>query len=156
MIRIDIPGHGALELAHLVLDFNGTLACDGILLDGVTERLLELKKKLDIHVVTADTFGTVRAQMKNIACTVHVLEREQQDVAKLRYVEQLGALHTVCIGNGNNDRRMLEAAALGIAVLQQEGMSRSALQSAAVITRDICDALDVLLKPERLVATLRT
>ena len=32
MISIDIPGHVRLEIAHLGLDYNGTLAVDGVLL----------------------------------------------------------------------------------------------------------------------------
>ena len=35
MIAIDIPGYKKIELAHLVLDYNGTLAIDGKLIDGV-------------------------------------------------------------------------------------------------------------------------
>ncbi|MBN2010216.1 ATPase P [candidate division KSB1 bacterium] len=155
MIRIDIPGLGKLELKHLVLDYNGTLACDGILLDGVAQRLEQLKNQLEIHVVTADTFGTVAEQLEHVTCAVHVLERDQQDVAKLRYVERLGATHTVCIGNGRNDRRMLAAAALGIAIVQEEGLASVTWQAADVIMPTIIAALDLLLKPNRLVATLR-
>jgi hypothetical protein len=29
MIEIDIPGYKKLQLKNLVLDYNGTLACDG-------------------------------------------------------------------------------------------------------------------------------
>ena len=35
MIEIDIPGYKTLHLEHLVLDYNGTLAVDGVLIDGV-------------------------------------------------------------------------------------------------------------------------
>ena len=156
MIRIDVPGQGKIELTHLVLDYNGTLACDGILLNGVVERLDKLKQSIDIHVITADTFGNVRTQLKNIKCIVHLLERGQQDIGKLRYIEQLGVSNTVCIGNGRNDNLMLEAAALGIAVLQTEGMARVTMLNADVIARDIGDALDLLLHTKRLVATLRS
>jgi len=42
MLEIDIPGYRALRLVHLVLDYNGTLACDGALVDGVGDRLAAL------------------------------------------------------------------------------------------------------------------
>lgn len=34
MIEINIPGFGSLELDHLVLDYNGTMALDGQLIEG--------------------------------------------------------------------------------------------------------------------------
>ena len=50
---------------------------------------------------------------------------------------------------------MLRASALAIAVLEQEGMCCRLLGEADVCTRSIEDALDLLLYPVRLVATLR-
>ena len=41
MLSIAIPGFKNLSLAHLVLDFNGTLAVDGNLITGVSERRKE-------------------------------------------------------------------------------------------------------------------
>jgi soluble P-type ATPase len=51
---------------------------------------------------------------------------------------------------------MLEECAIGVCVVGREGAAAAALLAANVVTTDICDALDLLLKPERLVATLRT
>jgi soluble P-type ATPase len=70
-------------------------------------------------------------------------------------IEQLGAEHVVAIGNGANDAGMLSAAALGIAVLGAEGLAVEALLAAAVVVGCIEDGLDLLLHPQRLVATLR-
>jgi soluble P-type ATPase len=50
---------------------------------------------------------------------------------------------------------MLQAAALGIAVLGPEGLAAEAWQAADVVMASIHDALDLLLHPRRLVATLR-
>jgi len=61
MITIDIPGYKKLKLAHLVLDYNGTLACDGKMITGVKKCLTALAKPLKIHVITADTFGKAKA-----------------------------------------------------------------------------------------------
>ena len=35
MLTISIPGGATLDIEHLVLDYNGTLAVDGVLLPGV-------------------------------------------------------------------------------------------------------------------------
>ena len=156
MIEVAIPGDGRLRLSFLVLDYNGTLACNGIMLDGVAERLIALSTNLSIHVVTADTFGTVEAILKSLPLTIRVLPQTGQNHAKMAYVSQLGRNQTVCIGNGRNDRLMLQAAALGIAVVGPEGVAVDALQASDVVTTSIQNALDLLLNPLRLVATLRS
>lgn len=155
MLEIRIPGFGELRLAHLVLDYNGTLACDGVLLDGVRERLERLARNLDIHVITADTFGQVRKQMEGVPCQIIVIAGEEQDIAKEEYLLKLEPTGVVAIGNGRNDRRMLAKATLGIAVMGTEGLATEALHAAHLVAPDICSALDLLLHPLRLVATLR-
>jgi len=144
-----------LRLDYLVADFNGTLALDGSLLPGVKEALSNLRTKLDIHVVTADTFGRARQSLAGIPCHLSILSAGGQSAAKLRYVESLGAAQCVCIGNGGNDRLMLAAAGLGIAVMQAEGAVLGTLLAAKVVVPDIGAALGLLLNPGRLVATLR-
>jgi soluble P-type ATPase len=74
---------------------------------------------------------------------------------KLRVLESLDPTKTVAIGNGNNDRLVLKEAAFGIAVFGDEGLSVSAMKNADVIVKSISDALDLFLKPKRLIATLR-
>jgi soluble P-type ATPase len=155
MLTIAIPGHESLRLEHLVLDFNGTLGCDGVLIPGVAERLHELSRQLNIHVVTADTFGNAAAALAGLPCELSILPVENQDAGKLARVERLGCDKTVCIGNGRNDRRMLKAAALGIAVIQREAASSETVIAADVVATNILDALDLLTQPTRLVATLR-
>ncbi|SMP74175.1 Soluble P-type ATPase [Desulfonatronum zhilinae] len=155
MLTIDIPGWTSLTLEHLVLDFNGTLARDGKLLPGVRERLNNLGPALEIHVLTADTFGSVQDQMRGIACAVSVIPASEQARAKAAYLEKLGPSGCVAVGNGRNDVLMLEAAALGIALLQEEGAAPQTLAAADVVCRSVCDALDLLTHPLRLSATLR-
>jgi soluble P-type ATPase len=155
MLEVVIPGVETLRLDHLVADFNGTLALDGALLLGVTEALRSLSGRLEIHVVTADTFGRARQALSGIPCKLSVLSPGGQDSAKLRYVEVLGADRCVCLGNGRNDRLMLAVAGLGIAVMQGEGVAVDTLEAAKVVAPDIGVALGLLLNPGRLVATLR-
>lgn len=156
MVSIDIPDFGSLQLEHLVLDYNGTLACDGVLLDGVAERLAALSAHVTVHVVTADTFGKVRKAMAPLPCEVHILPVEDQARGKQTFVAELGARATCCIGNGRNDRLMMKDAALGIAVVQEEGAAADTIAAADVVCRDIGSALDLLVNPLRLVATLRS
>jgi soluble P-type ATPase len=156
MITFNIPGQGELQLAHLVLDYNGTLAIDGRLIPGVAERLAALGEQMAIYVVTADTFGTVKATLSGTNCEIAVLPAtEPQDEAKRAFVRNLGEAQTAAIGNGRNDRLMLETAALGMAVIQQEGTAKDALFAADVVATDILSALDLLANPLRLAATLR-
>jgi soluble P-type ATPase len=156
MISIDIPGFRKLELAHLVLDYNGTLALDGGLLSGVAEALSNLAPEIHIHVITADTFGLAKAQLAALPIKLMITPVESQAEAKLRFVSALGANTVVAIGNGRNDRKMLSAAALGIALIQREGGAAETLASADVISTNILDALELLRNPKRLVATLRS
>jgi len=156
MVEIKIPGYKTLQLKHLVLDHNGTLAVDGILLSGVKNRLMALSADLEIHVLTADTFGKARSQLEGVPCKLSILPIDNQDTGKLAYVKKLGAEHTVCIGNGRNDRLMLKEAALGITVILEEGSAVETLTSADVVCKDILSALELLSNPLRLTATLRS
>ncbi|MDG4867583.1 ATPase P [Guyparkeria sp. 1SP6A2] len=155
MLEITIPSRGVLHLSHLVLDYNGTLALDGALIEGVGERIRELSKHLDVHVITADTYGDVEGRLAELPVTLSTLSDHLQDEAKQRYVRTLSARECVTIGNGRNDALMLAEAVLGIGVIQGEGLSRHALDSSDVVCPDINSALDLLLKPKRLIATLR-
>ncbi len=155
MLTLDIPGQEALHLSHLVLDYNGTLAVDGNLIQGVEERLNLLAEKLAIYVVTADTFGKAAENLKNINCQLTVLEKGSQQQQKADFIKILGEKQVVAIGNGLNDVLMLENAALGMVVMQQEGAAVKTWQRADIVLTSINDALDLLLNPLRLKATLR-
>lgn len=155
MIKVDIPGYGELQLEHIVLDYNGTMACDGLLIKEVEEKLNVLAGDLKVHILTADTFGKAAAQCQGINGELKILARPIGSGEKERFVDELGADRVVAVGNGTNDTLMLARAALGIAVIGPEGASASAIKSADIIVAKICDALDLLLNPRRLIATLR-
>ena len=125
MLTIEIPDFATLRLEHLVLDYNGTLAEDGAILEGVRERLERLSAALRIHVVTGDTFGSARASLEGLPCELAILASTGQSQAKLDYVRRLSAASVACIGNGRNDRLMMQACALGIAVIQARGRERA-------------------------------
>jgi soluble P-type ATPase len=156
MISIDIPGFGRLAIDHLVLDYNGTLALDGVLVPGVGDLLNSLARELTVHVVTADTFGKAAAGLSGTDCRLTILDSGHQDQAKVEFVSQLGAEQTASIGNGRNDALMLEKSALGIAVILGEGASAESVNAADIVCTDICAALELLMHPLRLTATLRS
>lgn len=157
MISLDIPGLGALNLEVLVLDYNGTLALDGEMLDPVPEGIRRLVQEsgLEVHILTSDTFGTVAQQCRELPVTVRVLQSRNHTAEKATYLEQFGERQVVAVGNGANDERMLREAALGIVIIGTEGCSTTALQAADVVVNRVEDALGLLLSPKRLVATLR-
>jgi len=156
VIQVDIPDFGQLALAHLVLDYNGTLAVDGSLAPGVADALTALAGVLSVHVVTADTFGLAGDALAGLPITLTILPPGRQDIAKQEYVAELGASRTVAVGNGRNDRLMLADAALGVAVIMGEGIAGVTLAAADVVCSGISDALALLSHPKRLVATLRS
>src|SRR5688572_2478885 len=156
MISLDIPDFGPLQLDHLVSDYNGTLALDGMLHSGVADQLRELAKEIAIHVVTADTFGVARGQLAGLPVTLTIVSPENQAFAKLQYAERLNASRVVAVGNGRNDRKLFAAAALSIGLIQEEGIATATLLEADILTTSITDALDLLATPDRIKATLRS
>jgi soluble P-type ATPase len=155
MIEIKIPGFGDISLKHLVCDYSGTLSMDGIMLEGIEDKLNRLSKSVDIHVVTADTHGRVESELVGVKCKLVMITGENQDVQKLQYIEKLGPDSVVAIGNGNNDRKMLAKARIGIVICMAEGVSLDAVNAGTILVNSPMDALDLLIHPNRLKATLR-
>lgn len=155
MLEIDIPGFGNVRLKHLVSDYTGTLSVNGKLLPGVKERLEKISKILTIHVLTSDTYGTAGSELMGLPCKVHILKGEYHDVQKEEYVGNLGATSVVAFGNGNNDRKMLRAARIGIAVTEGEGCAVDILMAADIHVINVKAGLDLILYPKRCKATLR-
>ncbi|SCY72055.1 HAD family hydrolase [Desulfoluna spongiiphila] len=156
MITESIPGFSDIAISHLVLDYNGTLALDGVPLVGVRERIESLSEHLTVHVVTADTFGRAAEALAEWPVFLTVLTPGQEADQKATYVQTLGSDATVAVGNGRNDCRMLSLACVGMAVTGPEGAASPALLSADITCPDIFTALDLLLHPNRLKATLRS
>ena len=155
MFKVDIPGFGSVKLEHLVSDFTGTLSVDGRILPGVRGQLNEISKFLKVHILTADTFGKASYELEGINCVIHILKGKNHDIQKEEYVKRLGAESVVAFGNGNNDRKMIKAARIGIAVSQGEGCAVDAITAADIHVTSANIGLDLLLHPQRLKATLR-
>ena len=155
MISIDIMGWGNLEVENVIFDLNGTLTEDGKVLPGVKERIQALSEWVKVYILTADTLATAMETLQDLQGELVIIPGEDSKRGKLDFLMTLRPEVTVAIGNGSNDQLMLQESALGIAVLQGEGMSRAAMENADIIVKDISDAFDLLLKPKRLIATLR-
>ena len=155
-MQITIPGIESIELKHLVFDYNGTIARDGQLMSNLDKTITDLAGRITIHILTADSGGTVAQEVDGLPCTLHIIASGNEAEQKEAYVQALGAESVVCIGNGANDRLMLKAARLGIAVLEGEGSAVSAILQADIVARSIYDALGLLMVPQRIAATLRT
>lgn len=152
MISIEIPQRGLYKLHHAVFDINGTLAVDGVALVGVADYLQTLGRHLSIHLLTAGTHGNLKELEKELGHPLKII-RTGED--KVNYVKMLGSDSVVAIGNGANDAGMLQLAAIGIAVLTDEGVATSTLRAADVLVTSPVHAIELLLLPKRLVATLR-
>lgn len=155
MITVEVPGFRTLELEHLVLDVNGTIVVDGRSHPDLAGTLAQLSTALHVVAVTADTRGTAANLVDELGIDVQIIQPGNEGAQKAAYVEELGASSVVAFGNGANDLAMLEAAALGIAVVGREGAYAGLLSVADVAVARITDALGLLIDTDRLRATLR-
>ena len=155
MLCVNIPGREELVLEHLILDYNGTIAEDGAIIDGVQERLEELSQDLQIYVITADTHGTAAKRCEALPVEVRTFPTVRVGAIKAEETMKLSG-GVACIGNGFNDIGMCDAADLSVCVIGKEGCCGALIAHADVVVTSILDALDLLRKPHRLRATLRT
>ena len=151
MLEIDIPGRGTFGIRHVVCDYNGTIAVDGHLIEGVASRIREITEFAQVSVLTADA---VRTECDDLPVDVRVFARDDASACKASIVRELGAEGCVCIGNGFNDIAMFGEAALSIAIMGKEGACGKLLTCADVVVTNVLDAFDLLLRTGRLRATL--
>lgn len=152
---IEIPNFKTLNIQHIVCDYNGTIAKDGMVLSEIKALFEDLSKRYTLHVITADTFGSVHAQLEGYGVNIMVLTTDDHTAEKEAYISQLGKDACVALGNGNNDASMLSLASVGIAVMGDEGCAKDALVHSDVICKNIGEALSLILHSKRLIATLR-
>ncbi len=155
MIEINIPGRGAIFLEYLVCDVNGTIAIDGELIEGIGRTISELKDRLEIHLLTADTHGHQKSIDQKLNLKAVRIQPGDEQSQKSNYIDSLGSNRVVAIGQGANDALMLKKSAIGICVLSTEGAAFETLKSADLIVPDIFTAFGLLQNPIRLVASLR-
>jgi len=160
-VLLDIPGLGRRKILALVSDYTGTLSLDGKLTAGARRALAKLSKKVDLHIVTADTFGTAAQELRGLPLQMHRLKGpgEDHDLQKRKFLSSFDPASIVALGNGNNDRLLLkkvkESGGLAIAIENGEGCAIDAIQNANVFISGASNALNLLLRTDRLKATLR-
>jgi len=154
-LLIVIPGREDINVKHVILDFNGTIAVDGKLIDGVATKINQLSQIVNFTVVTADTYGTVKSELSGINCKLVNLDQTGVFKDKLEVLTSLGKDNTLCVGNGFNDRIVLKESILGISVLQDEGLSVEALMASDMVCKSIDDVFCCIENPQRIAASLR-
>ena len=147
MITIEIPGYRTLCLQYLLLDYNGTIALDGEIPEPVRKRLRSLSEEVDIYVLTADTHGTAAQICADLPVTIRTFPTVSAMQEKHRILRELGEDSCAAMGNGRNDLLMCRDG--------PEGAHGRLLSDADVCVTSINDGLDLLLKPKRLIASLR-
>ena len=154
-MRIEIPGWGNIDIENIVIDLNGTIATDGKIASEVRKKITSLSELAKVYILTADTQGTANKEILGMNVELIKVPEENSKKGKFEFLSTLNLETTVAIGNGSNDQLTLKEAALGIAVLGDEGVSVSAMKSADIVVENIHNALDLFLEPKRLIATLR-
>lgn len=155
MIEINIPGRCNLELKNIIFDYNGTIAVDGIISEYVKEMITKLNNYLNVYIITADTYGNVRFQCECLPVSIETFSEGNATLYKKEFLEKLGCESTIAVGNGLNDIEMLKKAALSIAIIGDEGCSSQAIINSHITCKCINDVFDMILKKNRIKATLR-
>lgn len=155
MILVEIPGREALAIEHVLLDYNGTIAFDGMLVPDAAELIGQLAQQAHVAVLTADTYGSVHGQCDPLGVEVVTFPRAGAAAFKRDYAQALDG-QVACLGNGFNDVGMFDGADLRIAVLDGEGAYAGLIAHADILARSATEGLDLLLNPDRIRATLRT
>jgi len=155
MISIEIPGRETLKLEHLVLDVNGTIVVGGRVVPGIPETLAALSSRIHVVAVTADARGMAPHLRELLGIEVHVIPASDEARAKREFIQGLGSDRCIAIGNGGNDVLMLQAAAVGVAVIGGEGAATACVLASDIVVNSISDALALVTDPLRLSATLR-
>jgi soluble P-type ATPase len=157
-ITIEIAGFGGRHITTVVSDYTGTYSFAGVVTADVRHQLNQLTALVELHIVTADSFGTAEGELAGIVNPYH-LRTERHDIEKADYVSRFDLASVAAFGNGNNDRLMLKAVkeggGLAVAVDNGEGCAVDALVNANLFVVGARNALDLLLDPMRLKATLR-
>lgn len=155
MLNITIPGREDLIIKNVVFDFNGTLATDGKIYPSLAPLMAQIKQIAEIFVLSSDTYGSVQNECGALGIHVRVLTSKNGGEEKRTFVRELGADSTICIGNGMNDCGMFEVCALSIIIIGEEGCCVKSLEKADIAVKNSEDALNLLLNPKRITATLR-
>lgn len=150
----DIPGYGRLDIQTIILDLNGTLSVGGIIPNGVSDRLAQLREKgFSVVLFT----GNTRNDADEICGELGIdWKLAQSAVEKANLAKEMDPEHCATIGNGRIDLELFKTVKLGIVTLQGEGIHTKTLLEADIAVPNILDALDLFIDEQRMIATLRS
>lgn len=155
MIEFQVPGMGKVEIKNVVLDLNGTLSMNGAIPRDVERKIRQLSRMVNVFIMSSDTRGNLKELAERLGVDYRRVSSSPESVAKEKFVEELGSENTIAVGNGKNDELMLKKAKLGIAVIGEEGACSSTILNADVIVINPIHALELIMDPQKIVATLR-
>ena len=108
-----------------------------------------------IYVLTADTNGTARQMCEGLPVEILTFPNDAAMQEKQNILYSLGKENCAAIGNGRNDLLMCREAAFSVSVLGQEGMYGRLMTATDLCVPSVLDALELFLKPHRIIASLR-
>ena len=85
-MKIEIPGYPSLDLKYLLLDYNGTIALDGIISEAVANKIRQLSDLFHIYVLTADTNGTARQMCEGLPVDILTFPNDAAMQEKQGYI----------------------------------------------------------------------
>lgn len=155
MVELNIPGREKIVIENIAFDYNGTLAVDGKIDASIKEKIIKLKDVLDVYILTADTYGTVAKECKDLGVVIKSFPQENAGYEKKKIIQQLGKHKTISVGNGFNDIPMSQESSLSIGIIGQEGASGKLFYHCDIVLKDIHDVFEMINKTDRIKATLR-
>lgn len=157
MFELEVSGWKKLFIKNLLLDFNGTLAIDGVVDEKAVLLCREILKKYNLksYIITAATNPVPEKILEILQTELIIIEPGNEAWQKLNALVRIGAEVTAAAGNGANDELMLSVAALGIAVFNGEGACPEALLAADIVVKNAVELFELFLYPKRLYGTLR-
>lgn len=148
-----VPGVGELELNTIIFDLNGTLTVRGKLPQEVFEQIQKLR---DIGFTCVLFSGDQRGNAQKLAQELGIDFVPTKDTkAKREAARKYDKEHIVAVGNARIDIGVFENAKVRIGTLQAEGIHPGILSHIDILVPSIINALDLLLDPDSLAATMR-
>lgn len=146
-------GVGEIELINIILDLNGTIAVNGIIVDGVKDRLNKLKELgYKIYLFTGDQRGNASKLADELGIEIQKASTSEEKESLTRKID---AQKSVAIGNARIDIGTFKPCRLRIGTLQAEGIHTEILSYIDILVPSINNALDLLINPDIFNATMR-
>ncbi len=156
VINIEIDGFGKIEAEYLVSDLNGTLAMFGKVSPETKKLIKQLKSKLKIFILSADTFNNGKKIADDLGVGFHKISgTKSQAFEKCEFIQKLDPEKSIVMGNGRNDYMMFQKAKLAFGIMGEEGINPKTLKEADLVVNSPENALKMLLNPIALKAGLR-